>query len=289
MVPAARPPASAPYELENRMVCEEVYRFFPQPGLQRAGDGRDISDENDRYPTPAHGARFLPFVCIDPGRLIKQQLSALQALTGEYPVYGIKINPVLCQSRVTGLLEEGAVLLDFARERDLPLLFHVTVDPDEEFSQVSDTFRIVERHPELRYCLAHCAGFSREHLERAHEADNVWVDTSALKIQVQAVHENRPFMAGPGDRFDWDYADHLKVMGELAHRFPGTLVWGSDSPAYTYIARRLQGAGVVREFRLMGTYEDEKAALDALPPDLRARVGSGNAIAFLFGKLNKTG
>ena len=39
-----------------------------------------------------------------------------------------------------------------------------------------------------------------------------------------------------------------------------------------------------REFRLKATYEDEKAALDALPPTLRDRACAANAVAFLFGE-----
>ncbi len=90
-------------------------------------------------------------------------------------------------------------------------------------------------------------------------------------------------MAPPAERFDWDYTDHCAVMLELTARFPDTIIWGSDSPAYTYIVRRLQGPGVWQEFRLKGTYEEEKAALDALPDELRKKAGSGNAVAFLFG------
>jgi hypothetical protein len=132
MVPAAEPLSEAPYALENRLLFTEIYRFCPE-----------LQD------------RFLPFVTVDPARKIKEQLEALESLAGEYPVYGVKVAPVACQSKVTGLLGEGEALLRFARRHDLPMLFHVTVDPKEEFSQATDTFQVVERHPELRFCLAH--------------------------------------------------------------------------------------------------------------------------------------
>ena len=108
-------------------------------------------------------------------------------------------------------------------------------------------------------------GLSREYLERADAAPNVWVDTSALKIQVQAAFEGQSFMAPPGQRFDWDYSDHTVVMQRLMEKFPRTIVWGSDSPAYTYIVRRRQGRDSWLDVQLKGTYEEEKAALDALP------------------------
>jgi predicted TIM-barrel fold metal-dependent hydrolase len=249
-----------PYQAENRMVFAEVHRFHPE-----------------------WQTRFLPFVSVDPGRCVPEQLASLEELAGEHPVYGIKISPVFCQSPLSCLLGEGAAFLEFAARLDLPLLLHVTVDPTEEYSQVSEAFRIVERHPELRFCLAHCVGLSREYLERADAAANVWVDTSALKIQVQAAFEGMAFMAPPAQRFDWDYSDHRQVMCRLLEAFPRTIVWGSDSPAYTYIVHRRQGADSWLDAQLKGSYEDEKAALDALPPDHRLRACSTNSLAFLFG------
>ena len=260
MVPAARPLTPAPYVAENRMVFAEVHRFRP-----------DWSD------------RFLPFVSADPGRSVGAQVAALRELAAQHPVYGIKISPVLCQSPLSSLLGEGGAFLDLATELDIPILLHVTVDPNEEYSQVSEAFRVIDSRPGLRFCLAHCVGLSREYLERADAAPNAWVDTSALKIQVQAAHEGQSFMAPPAERFDWDYCDHRVVMQRLMGAFPRTIVWGSDSPAYTYIVRRRQGRDSWMDVQLRGTYEEEKAALDALPPDARLRACSTNSLAFLFG------
>jgi len=260
MVPAADPLSEAPYALENRLLFAELHHFCPE--LRE---------------------RFLPFVTIDPGRKVKEQLAALEALADQQPIYGMKVAPVACQSKVTGLLGEGAALLEFARRHDLPILIHVTVHPEEEFSQAADAFRVVEAHPELRFCLAHCIGFNRAFLERAGELPNVWVDTSALKIQVQAAFEGYPFMAKPAERFDWDYSDHVSVMKSLVERFPDTILWGSDSPFYAFIVRRYQGSGSFLEFKLKGTYEQEKAALDGLAPEPRRKVCAVNTAAFLFG------
>ena len=81
---------------------------------------------------------------------------------------------------------------------------------------------------------------------------------------------------------DLDYSDHTRVFQELVERYPTTMLWASDSPFHSYITRRLQGEGVYREFRLKGTYEEEKAALDALSAAQRALV-SANTVRFLFG------
>jgi predicted TIM-barrel fold metal-dependent hydrolase len=232
---------------------------------------------------------------VDPGRLVAEQMAILCELEAEFPIYGVKIAPVATQTRVTALLDEGEAFFEFFAARDWPVLFHVAVSQGEEYSQAADTLDVIERRPELRYCLAHCIGFHRELLERADSLPNVWVDTSALKIQVELAHQDSPLtpatapkrsagaiVALPPDRIGCDYTDHVKVMQALVERFPKTIIWGTDSPYHSYITRRLQGEGVYAEFRLKGTYEQEVAALDALTPAQQAQNNT-NALAFLFG------
>ena len=259
LVPAAKPISRVPYERENRLLLTDVYRFCPE-----------------------HSDRFVPFISVDPVRKVREQIDVLRELEQEFPIYGVKISPVACQSKVTGLLGEGEAFFEFFAERNWPVLFHVAVSQGEEFSQAADTFAVIERHPELRYCLAHCLGLHRAFLERAEALPNVWVDTSALKIQVELAYQDSPLMTLPPDRLECDLADHVKVMQALVERFPRTILWGSDAPYHSYITRRLQGEGVYAEFRLKGTYEQEKAALDALSPAQRGQINA-NALAFLFG------
>ena len=90
-IAAADPISSAPYELENRMVFTEVYCFCPE-----------------------HAHRFLPFVCVDPGRAVEAQVEALSHLVREFPVYGIKCSPVACQSKIMEFQRAGAPLLGSA-------------------------------------------------------------------------------------------------------------------------------------------------------------------------------
>ena len=258
-VPAASPISRAPYERENRLLLTDVFNFCPE-----------------------HSGRFVPFISVDPGRLIDEQIAILRDLEEEFPIYGVKIAPVSTQTGVTELLGRGEAFFEFFAVRDWPILFHVAVSRGEAFSQAADTLEVIERHPELRYCLAHCIGFHRELLERADALPNVWVDTSALKIQVELAYQASPLIALPPDRIACDFSNHIEVMRALVERFPRTIIWGTDSPYHSYITRRLQGAGVYAEFRLKGTYEQEKAALDALTPAQQAQ-NNANALAFLFG------
>jgi predicted TIM-barrel fold metal-dependent hydrolase len=259
MLPATKPISNVPYERENRMLLTEIFHFCPE-----------------------YKSQFIPFVCVDPVRDVAGQIKILHELEQKFPVYGIKVSPVGCQSKITGLLEEGEPLLEFAKKRNLPLLLHVTVHPEEEFSQASDAFKIIEKHSELRFCLAHCIGFHQEFLKYADSMANVWVDTAALKIQVQLAYENSRIVASPSERIDCDYSDHTKVMQALIEQFPKTIIWGTDSPAYSYICRRLQASGRYAQFQLKANYEDEKAVLDKISPGLRRQVSCTNSIAFIF-------
>lgn len=261
LIPAKRPLSEVPYGVENRMMMHEIFTFCPE--IQN---------------------RFLPFVCIDPGRKVEEQIRSLIEIGNSFPIYGIKVCSVLCQSRLIALIEIGRDFLDFARERNIPFLFHTTADPRETYSQPSDAFAIIEQNPDLRFCLAHCIGFHKHFLQKAHEFANVWVDTSALKIQVQLAHEGSPVTAQGQDRMDGDYSDCEKILLSMVEQFPETMVWGSDSPAYVYICRRMQAEGLFEEFRLKAVHEDEKAALDALPETLRSRVCNINSLQFLFGE-----
>jgi predicted TIM-barrel fold metal-dependent hydrolase len=261
LTPAKSPLSPSPYASENRLLLRELYDYCPELV-----------------------GRFLPFVSIDPARCIPAQIRALEALFAEYPVYGIKVNPVGCQSPARELLGTGQALLDLAEAHELPLLFHATTLPGEDYSQAVDIFKIVERRPNLRFCLAHCLLFSREWLARAQATPNVWVDTAALKIQVESICGliGNPYPAA--GFVEADYSDHIKVLRTLCEMFPDTLLWGTDSPAYSWICRRKEGEGLYREFRLKGQYADEIQALQALPPALRARVSSENTLDFVFGE-----
>lgn len=262
-VPARDPAGIAPYAAENLLVMREVYDYCPE-----------------------NSGRFLPFVSVDPARAVEAQLRELNELEKRYPIYGIKINPVICQSRALELLGAGAALVDWAEERGLALLFHVSTVADE-YSHAGDIFKVVESRPGLRFCLAHCLLYHEEYLEKAAAAPNVWVDTAAMKIQVELVRE----LAEKGEiaretLIDADYSDHLAVMRVLAERFADMIIWGSDAPCYSYICRRKQGEGQFRDFNYKATYEDEVAALNALSPELRAKVGSRNALDFIFGPVD---
>jgi len=252
VVPDAAPISPAPYVRENRLLMQEIFLCCPEL---------------------SH--RFLPFVSVDPGREVSAQIAALEQLEADYPIYGIKILPVFCQTPITRLLDEGRPFLDFARKRDIPFLFHTTPDPRAQYSNAKLAFEVIERN-----------GFHRGYLDKAAALGNVWGDSAAMKIQVDLAAQDSEIMASGADRFDADYNDYRRVMQQLVEAYPTMMLWGSDSPAYSYIVRRRQGQGENNfvDFRLKGTYEQEAAALDHLSPSQRRAACNGNTLRFLFGR-----
>ena len=235
LLPAARPISRVPYERENRLLLTDVYRFCPE-----------------------HSHRFLPFISVDPGRLIDEQIASLAELEQEFPIYGVKIHPLMAQSKALALLDVGAPLLEFFAARNWPILFHASTDPTDPFSQAADILVVAERHPELRFCLAHCIGCHRESLERAAALPNVYVDTAALKIQVELfrTHEGRRQTCRI-----WRLQRSRRVFQELVERYPTTMLWASDSPYHSYITRRAPG----------------RRGLPRVPAEGHLRAGEGRA------------
>ncbi len=260
MKPARRPLSPAPYSTENELLLREVYDFCPE--LTK---------------------RFLPFVSVDPLRDVTAQCRNLEALSQRYPIYGIKVNGVLCQAPLTAFLKQGKPLLDFALERNWPLLFHTAYSTDDCYSNSEMAFKVIEARPDLRFALAHVIGFQKQALDRARNLPNVWVDSSALTIQVQLAHEGSPLIAPKEQQFRTDYRHPGKVLRALATAYPGRMLWGSDTPAYSYICRRRQGGDVIQEFRLKATFEDEVAALRFLSADQQREIANRNTLDFIFG------
>ena len=261
MIPADTPISPSPYEIENLTVMREIFDFCPE-----------LSE------------RFIPFISIDPVRDVNGQLRAIEKLARNYPIYGIKVNPVGCQSHAIKLLDTGKDFLEFARQNNIPFTFHTVAAPVDEYSQPTDILRIAERNPGIRFCLAHCIHFNKSLLKLANAIPNVWVDTAALKIQIDLVLKFlREDIVKRSDLIDTDYSDPKKVINTLVEMYPNLIIWGSDTPAYTFHCRRKQGENLYQEFNLKGRYEDEIDALNSLPDALRKKISNENTIKFLFG------
>jgi predicted TIM-barrel fold metal-dependent hydrolase len=242
-----------PYAFENRRMLEEVYSLFP-----------------------TEGRKVLPFMIIDPERETAGQAEALRELRKSHRFFGLKIQGTMIQSRVKGLLDRGRVFLELAREWDLPFIIHSSYERNDVWSQSSDILDVAEANPDLRFCLAHSCRFEKASLDRVAALPNCWFDCSAHAIHCDAAVENLPIIAPPPDRFPSDFSRPEKVLADLAAAYPSKLMWGSDSPFYSYVGKHGE-----EMLSLRSSYAREAAALQGLSPAALRRVTCTNILDYL--------
>jgi len=242
--------AKVPYEWENRRMMEEIYDLFPE-----------------------EGKCILPFVMIDPAREPEAQVAALRKLREQYPAYGIKMQTTIIQSPVKSLLEQGRVFLELAEEWDVPMLIHSSVLPSDIWAQASDILDVAEASPNVRFCVAHSLRFDRVQLDRLAQLPNCWYDCSAHRIHCELATKNSPVVAPIERRFDSDYSNPTQVLRDMAEAYPNKLMWGSDSPYYSWVAI----TGDIR-YALISDYAAEADCVKALPRPLLERVGWLNTL-----------
>ncbi len=241
-----------PYAYENRRLLTEVYHYFPE-----------------------HSKQFLPFAIVDPSRSVQEQVAELRKLKEHYPFYGLKIQPTIIQSPITALNDAGKAFVDLAREWDIPFLIHSSVG-DDPWSQVEDILDIAEANPDVRFCLAHNCRFDKPGLDRMASLPNTWFDCSAHIIHCESVTRRLPNVAS-GDRlFKSDYTNPSQVLHDLYQAYPDRLMWGSDSPFYSWVS--LEGT---IPFALKSSYDREVDCLYDLPEEAIQKIAGANILNFL--------
>ena len=244
---------TVPYAFENRRLLEECQRLFPE-----------------------EGRRTLPFVMVDPMRETDAQARELVKLRREFRFHGIKIQSTIIQSDIKRLQHEGRVFLDLAREWDVPFLIHSSVAETDLWAQARDILDVAEANPDIRFSLAHSCRYDKECLDRVNALPNTWFDCSAHCIHCVGAVQDLPYIAPRARRFDSDYTDPARVIADLAAAYPDKFMWGSDSPFYSYAAE-INGQVV----KLISTYAEELAALNASPGAVVQRIANTNTRRYL--------
>jgi predicted TIM-barrel fold metal-dependent hydrolase len=244
---------AVPYAFENRRLLQEIYDLFPE-------EGRDA----------------IPFAMFDVARNVSGQVAALRQLREQYSFFGLKTQSTITQSPITNLQGEARVFLELAQEWDIPVLIHSSVLESDVWAQARDILDVAERTPNVRFCVAHSLRFDREQLDRLAALPNAWFDCSAHRIHCDLAVQNKAIVAPPERRFDSDYTRPSRVLRDLAEAYPEKLMWGSDSPYYSFVAT-IEG----KLFELRSTYAQEVAALRALPLHLQQQIGETNTLNFL--------
>lgn len=246
-------PEKVPYAFENERMLREVYELFP-----------DL------------GRLTLPFAMLDPMREPVAQVAKLRELYREFPFYGLKIQATMIQADAGALLGSGRCFLELAEELDLPILMHASVVAHDPWSEAGLLLRIAEAAPRVRFSLAHTCRFDRVYLDCIAALPNTWFDCSAFRIHCAGAARELGFVAAPARRFPADYGNPAAVLRALAAAYPHKLIWGSDTPFQSFVAKE-QGSVL----SLRSTYEEEVACLRALPEAVQAVVAHDNLLAFL--------
>jgi predicted TIM-barrel fold metal-dependent hydrolase len=249
-----------PYEIENRNLLNEIHKIFPE-----------------------HSRKFLPFLMFDPSRETEKQAAHLEELSQKHPVFGLKTATTYIQAFVHDLESKGKPILEFAEKNQMPIVFHSAVHPDDPWASVYDIVDFAERHPDIRVCIAHSARFVKPALEKADHLDNCFVDLSAFIIHCRLALQNSSAVAKEDLRFPADYSDPLKGMTRLAETYPGTILWGSDTPFYYWIQRYFTSTGELVQDNLQCGYKEEVQLLNNLQIEIKTRIAYKNSMRFIFG------
>jgi predicted TIM-barrel fold metal-dependent hydrolase len=250
-----------PYETANQNLLNEVFEIFPR-----------------------YSDMFLPYLMFDPSRKQAEQAQLLRALAARYPLYGLKTVTSYSQAHIRDLLSKrGNCLMDFARERDLPITIHTSVAPGDPWANVFDILEVAASNPDLRFCLAHTCRFSKRALDTADRLANCFVDLSAFHIHCQLAVRGSPSIAGADDLFEADYGRPLEALKRLIECYPTTLCWGTDTPAYYFINRWTDRKGQDHWSALRCDWDVEAKALGMLSRETRLRIAHENPLRLLFG------
>ena len=245
------------------------------PDVPYGTANQNLLDEVANLDAPAR-RRFLPVAILDPARGVPEQVRHLRSLLAKHRIYALKIQGTILQSKVTELLDGGRDFLDLAAEFDLPFLIHSSILPEDIWSQAPDILKVVEARPDLRFILAHSCRFHKPSLDRIAELPNAWFDCSAHRIHCELAENDSPAVAAKEERFASDYADPSAVLRDLAEAYPEKLIWGTDSPYYSWI----ENNGSIPE-RLVSSYRAEWDCAAHLPEPLKTAATRTNTLNWL--------
>ncbi|WP_067036030.1 amidohydrolase family protein [Allomuricauda sp. CP2A] len=251
-----------PFELENRNLVNEVNEIFPE-----------------------YTDKILPFLMFDPSRDAEKQAIFMEEISDRYHIYGIKTATTYIQAFVNDLETVGRPILEFVRKKNIPIIFHSSVHPEDPWASAIDIVNLAERNPDIRICIAHSARFMEPVLKKADRLDNCFVDFSAFVIHCKLAVQNSPSIATENLRFRANYNDPISVMTKMAETYPNTMIWGSDTPFNYWIQKYYMGNGELTENRLDCHYREEADILHGLPEPIKNKIAYENNLRFLFGAL----
>lgn len=164
---------------------------------------------------------FFPFLAIDPNEKVNEQMNFLKE---EKNYFGLKLHTVATNSSLKDF--EYSPFLELLKKRNMPLMIH---SGKTEESSSNYVFSFAERHPDVRVCIAHLAGFDKDILTRIKKTKNIFIDTSPfLSCCYLADKKDKRYLSS--NSLNLEFYDPIRVLSSVNSMLKGHLIWGTDEP-----------------------------------------------------------
>ncbi len=215
------------------------------------------------------GQNLIAFACVDPTIKINEQVDSLRKMHGARLIHGLKLHTLA--SGCTAQELETSGFIDFALEKDLPIIVHSGTD---NLSRPENVLNIGKKYPRLRICAAHLAGLNEEVLADIRKTENVFVDCVPFIQLCNSVRDSDNSVSFP-NRIDHNQpASSLAKYGE---QLTNNFLWGTDEPWTTNV----EASGRVRANHGYSGETTVLAELFKISPQVAMAIAVTNPNRFL--------
>jgi len=232
----------------------------------------EVENKTLLYEVGLSSGRFIPFLAIDPKEKVEKQVEFLRK-SRRY--FGLKLHTMATQSSVEDL--ENSPFLEILQERDIPLMVH---SGREKNTLPITILNFAKRHPNIRICIAHLAGFDSWVLQQISTIPNLFVDTSPFSVCCNLATKRDPGYLSD-QNLEIDYSDPVKVLVSIYGLLKEHIIWGTDEP-WTTITDPKTGKIIIKS-----SYTQERLILEKLAQagfsEIKYKIANYNIKRFLFG------
>ena len=213
---------------------------------------------------------FLPFLAVNPKEKVTEQMDFLKK---QRAIFGLKLHTVATNSSVQDL--EHSPFLELLEKRNIPLMVH---SGRTKKALPDHILPFAQKHPNIRVCIAHLAGFDKDIITKIKNTNNIFVDTSPfLSCCYLAKQKDKKYLSP--NNFDLEYSDPMEVLISINNILKGRLIWGTDEP-WTILTDPKTGQVLIRN-----SYKKECEFLKSLDKrgfsDIKFEISNKNIKHFL--------
>ena len=213
-----------------------------------------------------HLTNLIPFLSVSAQSKITEQIDGILKLNEEFGIYGIKYHTTT--ERLDINAPQFAPFALLAQDLNIPIMIHSAVS---SIAHPNNVLKFARQYPLVRVCIAHCARFCRDTLEKIKDdgLKNVFVDTAPF-IRLCSMALNSKDTLEDGLQFNFNYP--RIALRKFMEYIPTQVLWGTDIPWQNFMD----------ESGHLITYEDEVAILNDLS-EVFIKTVMDNQLNYLFG------